>query len=390
MPINNNPAQPPALPPLALYIHIPWCIRKCPYCDFNSHAVRGEIPEQAYVKTLLADLNHEREAAQGREISSIFIGGGTPSLFSASAIAEILHGADKIVPFASNIEITMEANPGTFEQQRFEGFKAAGVNRLSIGVQSFNDQHLALLGRVHSSAEASKAISAAQRIGFDHINIDLMHGLAEQTPAQAMQDLATGLALGSDHLSWYQLTIEPNTEFHARPPTLPDLDILWDIQQQGQALISDAGFNQYEISAYAQADSQAQHNINYWQFGDYFGIGAGAHGKLSFWDAQKNSLEVHRRWKKRSPKAYLNSVDLVGGQNLIKADELPFEFMMNALRLIDGVPTQFYQQRTGQSLASIEKELLLAQRKGLLQVDQRIAPTKQGALFLNDLLEYFV
>ncbi len=389
MPINN-PAQPPVLPPLALYIHIPWCIRKCPYCDFNSHAVRGKIPEQAYVKTLLADLNHEREAAQGREISSIFIGGGTPSLFSASAIADILHGANKIVPFASNIEITMEANPGTFEQQRFEGFKAAGVNRLSIGVQSFNDQHLALLGRVHSSAEAIKAISAAQRIGFDHINIDLMHGLAEQIPAQAMQDLATGLALGTDHLSWYQLTIEPNTEFHARPPTLPDLNVLWDIQQQGQALISDAGFNQYEISAYAQADSQAQHNINYWQFGDYFGIGAGAHGKLSFWDTQKNSLEVHRRWKKRSPKAYLNSVDLVGGQNLIKADELPFEFMMNALRLIDGVPTQFYQQRTGQSLASIEKELQLAQRKGLLQVDQRIAPTKQGALFLNDLLEYFV
>ncbi|MCJ8297424.1 MAG: radical SAM family heme chaperone HemW [Pseudomonadales bacterium] len=379
-----------SLPPLALYIHIPWCIRKCPYCDFNSHAVRGEIPEQQYVKALLADLNAEKNAAQGREISSIFIGGGTPSLFSAGAIAEILNGAQQIIPFASDIEITMEANPGTFERERFAGFKAAGVTRLSIGVQSFNSEHLQLLGRIHSGDEAIKAISAAADIGFAHINIDLMHGLAKQSPKQALQDLSTAIALGTDHLSWYQLTIEPNTEFHIRPPTLPDIDSLWDIQQQGQALIASAGFSQYEISAYARENAQARHNINYWQFGDYFGIGAGAHGKLSFYQQDTGALEIVRRWKKRSPKAYLESVVPLGGQNLIAADELPFEFMMNAMRLIDGAPTAYYAQRTGQPLSSIEMQLAAASAKGLLSVANRITPTRQGSLFLNDLLEYFI
>ncbi|MEH6442472.1 MAG: radical SAM family heme chaperone HemW [Oceanospirillaceae bacterium] len=380
----------PTLPPLALYIHIPWCVKKCPYCDFNSHAVRGEIPEAAYVKALLADLTAEKNAAQNRPISSIFIGGGTPSLFSAAAIGEILHEAEKIVPFATDIEITMEANPGTFERKRFAGFKAAGVNRLSVGVQSFNDEHLAQLGRIHSADEAIKAIKAASQLGFEHINIDLMHGLAKQSPQQALQDLDTAIALGSDHLSWYQLTIEPNTEFHARPPILPDIDTLWDIQQAGQALIATAGFEQYEISAYAKPNCQAQHNINYWQFGDYFGIGAGAHGKLSFYDAQSQSLEIIRRWKKRSPKSYLSHVNPLGGENTLSAQELPFEFMMNALRLKTGVPTEYYQQRTGQSLASMQNALNDAQVRGLLQVDQNIAPTAQGSLFLNDLLEYFI
>ena len=378
------------LPPLALYIHIPWCVRKCPYCDFNSHAVRGEIPEAQYVKALLADLTREKNAAQGRSISSIFIGGGTPSLFSAKGIADILQGAEKIVPFASNIEITMEANPGTFESERFAGFKAAGVTRLSVGVQSFNDEHLVQLGRIHSGAEAIVAIEAAAKLGFAHLNIDLMHGLAKQSPAQALQDLSTGIALGSDHLSWYQLTIEPNTEFHARPPTLPDLDTLWDIQQEGQALIAAAGFVQYEISAYAKAGAQARHNINYWQFGDYFGVGAGAHGKLSFWNEDKSQLEITRRWKKRSPKAYLSSVDPLGGQNIVAADELPFEFMMNALRLTEGAPMEYYTQRTGLPISSVQQALQQAQAKGLIKQGDRIAPTEHGALFLNDLLEYFV
>jgi oxygen-independent coproporphyrinogen-3 oxidase len=385
-----NPHTPSNLPPLALYIHIPWCVKKCPYCDFNSHAVRGEIPEAQYVKAVLADLEREKNAAQGRPISSIFIGGGTPSLFTAKGISDILHGADKIVPFAPDIEITMEANPGTFEKERFAGFQAAGVNRLSIGVQSFNDQHLEQLGRIHSGTEAIAAIESARKLGFKHLNIDLMHGLAKQSPKQALQDLRTAIALGNDHLSWYQLTIEPNTEFHARPPTLPDIDTLWDIQQEGQALISAAGFTQYEISAYAKPNSQARHNINYWQFGDYFGIGAGAHGKLSFWDESTQQLEISRRWKKRSPKAYLGAVDPLGGSNIIEADDLPFEFMMNALRLTDGAPESFYQQRTGLGLSSVEEALAKARRDGLIHAGDSIAPTERGALFLNDLLEYFI
>ena len=378
------------LPPLALYIHIPWCVRKCPYCDFNSHAVRGEIPETAYVKALLADLEREKGAAQGRQISSIFIGGGTPSLFTARAIGDILTGANNIITFAQDIEITMEANPGTFEIERFAGFQSAGVNRLSIGVQSFNSQHLNALGRIHSGDEASSAIRAARNLGFDHINIDLMHGLAEQSPEQALADLSQAISLGTDHLSWYQLTIEPNTEFHARPPVLPELDTLWDIQQQGQELIASAGFKQYEISAYAKDDARAQHNVNYWQFGDYIGIGAGAHGKLTLLDDTAQALQINRRWKKRSPKSYLQNIDPLGGQNNIKSDELAFEFMMNALRLVDGVKSEYFEQRTGLPLASIQQQLNAAAKKGLLVQAETIAPTKHGALFLNDLLEHFI
>jgi oxygen-independent coproporphyrinogen-3 oxidase len=352
--------------------------------------VQGEIPEKSYLKALLSDLSREKQAAQGREISSVFIGGGTPSLFSAKAIAAILQGANDLVPFSKNIEITMEANPGTFERERFAGFKAAGVNRLSIGVQSFNTEHLNLLGRIHSGQEAQLAIIAAQKIGFEHINIDLMHGLSNQSPAQAMQDLNRGLSLGTDHLSWYQLTIEPNTEFYARPPILPDIDTLWNIQQEGQEVLAEAGFQQYEISAYAQPGCRAEHNINYWQFGDYFGIGAGAHGKLSLWNAQTQTLEIHRRWKKRSPKAYLKNIDPIGGQNLITTDEIPFEFMMNALRLVEGVPENFYAERTGQTLSRVQPLIDSARKKGLLVSGGDIAPTRQGQLFLNDLLEIFL
>lgn len=385
----------PQLPPLALYIHIPWCIRKCPYCDFNSHAVKGDIPEKQYIDALIADLHVEQRAAQGREISSIFIGGGTPSLFSSDAIAEILQRAQQIIPFASGIEITMEANPGTFERQRFAGFKNAGVNRLSIGVQSFNNDHLTRLGRIHSGDEARAAISAANEIGFSHLNIDLMHGLAGQTSQQAMLDIETAIQLEPDHLSWYQLTIEPNTEFHARPPVLPDDESLWQIQEQGQKLIAAAGFKQYEVSAYAKTNAQAQHNLNYWQFGDYIGIGAGAHGKLTLLKEstlgdEQQAFEIIRRWKKRSPKAYLSNIDPLGEQSIINTQELGFEFMMNALRLSQGVDTGLFQAHTGLPIETLQTTLNKAVNAGLLTASDRITPTRKGTLFLNDLLELFI
>lgn len=372
--------------PLSLYVHIPWCVRKCPYCDFNSHAVRDELPEAAYIDTVLADLRHEARWAQGREIQSIFIGGGTPSLFSAQSIAKLLDSANRIVPFASDIEITMEANPGTFEQDKFAGFLAAGVNRLSIGVQSFNTHHLKALGRIHSGQEAERAIAAAHQLGFKRLNIDLMHGLPDQTPQQALADLEQGLALGPDHLSWYQLTIEPNTEFYQRPPQIPEDDALWEIQQQGQARIHAAGFTQYEVSAYAKAPTaRARHNLNYWEFGDYIGIGAGAHGKVT----DLSTHEIHRRWKQRSPKAYMTHIDPLGGSRILAPDELPFEFMMNALRLIDGVPTERFHERTGQPIEVMAAVLQQAREKGLLH-PHRLQATPQGQLFLNDLLALFL
>ena len=377
------------LPPLSLYIHIPWCVRKCPYCDFNSHAVKDEIPEQAYVKALLNDLQLEQAAAQGRSIETIFIGGGTPSLFTAQAIGQILEGANRIIPFSSNVEITMEANPGTFEQERFAGFKAAGVTRLSVGVQSFNQQHLQKLGRIHSGEEAKKAILAAQSIGFEHLNIDLMHGLPDQTAEQAIDDLNTAIALQPDHLSWYQLTIEPNTEFFAKPPVIPEDDILWGIQEAGQSILAKAGFKQYEVSAYAINEaSRAKHNLNYWQFGDYIGIGAGAHGKLTF--PEQNLIQ--RRWKQRSPKSYLQSIHPLGGEQSVLPEDRTFEFMMNALRLIDGVPFAQYQQRTLLDPALYLQQPLNDAIRRQLMVDSsaQLQATPQGYLFLNDLSETFI
>ena len=377
------------LPPLSLYIHIPWCVRKCPYCDFNSHAVKDEIPEQAYVKALLNDLQLEQAAAQGRSIETIFIGGGTPSLFTAQAIGQILEGANRIIPFSSNVEITMEANPGTFEQARFAGFKAAGVTRLSVGVQSFNQQHLQKLGRIHSGEEAKKAILAAQSIGFEHLNIDLMHGLPDQTAEQAIDDLNTAIALQPDHLSWYQLTIEPNTEFFAKPPVIPEDDILWGIQEAGQSILAKAGFKQYEVSAYAINEAaRAKHNLNYWQFGDYIGIGAGAHGKLTF--PEQNLIQ--RRWKQRSPKSYLQSIHPLGGEQSVLPEDRTFEFMMNALRLIDGVPFAQYQQRTLLDPALYLQQPLNDAIRRQLMVDSsaQLQATPQGYLFLNDLSETFI
>ena len=376
---------PIALPPLSLYIHIPWCVRKCPYCDFNSHAVREEIPEEAYVAALLADLEQELAGIKPRPLQSIFIGGGTPSLFSAAMIDQLLVEVEKRISFAPDIEITMEANPGTFEQEKFRGYRDAGVNRISLGIQSFANEQLKALGRIHSGDEAVKAAGLAREL-FDNMNLDLMHGLPGQSTAQALEDLRTAADLKPDHISWYQLTIEPNTEFHSRPPSLPVDETLWEIQDQGQQYLAEAGFQQYEISAYAQPGKRARHNLNYWQFGDYIGIGAGAHGKITLADGT-----ILRRWKQKQPKAYMNSEKRLGGSEAIETDALPFEFMLNALRLTDGVEDRLFTERTGLSLAVIQPQLAKAQKMGLLDTNpEKLAPTQQGRLFLNNLLEMFL
>ncbi len=374
------------LPPLSLYVHVPWCVRKCPYCDFNSHAQRGELPESAYLAALLLDLDGELSLVDGRQLQSIFIGGGTPSLMSAAFYQQLIPAIAQRIPFAEDIEITLEANPGTFEQDRFAGYLEAGINRVSLGVQSFDDRSLEALGRIHSGAEAASAIDQAQRIGFERINLDLMHGLPGQTPEMALADLQQGLALGTSHLSWYQLTIEPNTEFHNRPPQLPVDEALWAIQEQGQALLAQSGFEQYEISGYSRAGQQCRHNLNYWHFGDYLGIGAGAHAKLT--DLQ--SQQLIRRWKPRQPKAYQDAPCLAK-QRVIQTDELPLEFMMNALRLHQGVESALFEVATGVSLQQIQPQLDQARQRGLLEPAlDRLAPTLQGRRFLNDLLELFV
>ncbi|MGE8414818.1 MAG: radical SAM family heme chaperone HemW [Pseudomonas sp.] len=377
----------PQLPPLALYIHIPWCVRKCPYCDFNSHAASPTLPEEEYIDALLADLDQDLPAAHGRELSSIFFGGGTPSLFSAAALGRLLAGVQQRIPFASDIEITLEANPGTFEQEKFTAYRALGINRLSIGIQSFQEQKLQALGRIHSGAEAVRAADMARQAGFDNFNLDLMHGLPDQSLDDALGDLRQAIAMGPTHLSWYQLTLEPNTVFWNQPPTLPEDDILWDIQEAGQALLAEHGYAQYEVSAYAQPGRAARHNLNYWSFGDFIGIGAGAHGKLSHPDGR-----ILRTWKTRLPKDYLNPAKpFKAGEKALGNEELPFEFLMNALRLTDGVDAVLFAQRTGLDLASLAEGRRQAEQSGLLQVEpSRLAATARGQLFLNDLLQYFL
>ena len=378
------------LPPLSLYIHVPWCVKKCPYCDFNSHQLNGELPEKAYVDALLHDFQRELQVAGSeRLIHSVFIGGGTPSLLSASAYQRLFAGLQAF--FADDIEITMEANPGTYEHDRFQTYLDAGVNRLSLGVQSFQDDKLNALGRIHCAQEAQQAIAAITQAGFGNINIDLMHGLPGQSPEDALYDLQQAIDLQPAHISWYQLTIEPNTVFYAKTPVLPPDETLWDIQEAGQALLASAGFMQYEISAYSQPGRRSQHNLNYWQFGDYIGIGAGAHGKLT----NADSGQITRNWKTRMPRDYLAAdVNISGnfeaGQRVLEPDELAIEFMMNALRLHEGVDARLYSERTGQSLDSISKPLQLARHKGLLDArTDRLKPTPTGRLFLNDLLELF-
>jgi oxygen-independent coproporphyrinogen-3 oxidase len=375
------------LPPLSLYIHVPWCVRKCPYCDFNSHEAKDELPQAQYVTALLKDLDEELGYVAGRTIQSIFIGGGTPSLFDAPAYARLFSELKKNLNFAPDIEITLEANPGTFEANKFAAYRETGINRLSMGIQSFNDLQLQALGRIHDSDQAKKAINIAQTVGFDNFNLDLMHGLPGQSLRDALDDIKQALTFNPKHLSWYQLTIEPNTEYYSKPPTLPQDETLWDIQEQGQALLASAGLAQYEISAYSQPGQQARHNLNYWQFGDYIGIGAGAHGKLTL-----SNGTIIRRNKTRAPKDYLNpDKPFCAGEKAIPQDEMGLEFMMNALRLSQGVASDLFPRYTGQSLASIQPQMDEAIKQGLLINDpKRIAPTEKGRLYLNDLLGVFL
>ena len=374
--------------PLSLYVHVPWCVRKCPYCDFNSHQVRNEIPQQRYVDTLIEDLRSEAMLAGDRPIHSIFIGGGTPSLFTPEAYQQILGAVRDQFELAPSAEVTLEANPGTFERERFQGYREAGINRVSIGVQSFNNDSLDALGRIHNGDEAIAAAEAASTI-FDRFNLDLMHGLPQQTPELALADLRQALALNPNQISWYQLTLEPNTEFAARPPRLPVEEELWQIQEAGQSLLESAGYRQYEISAFARSGGESAHNINYWRFGDYIGIGAGAHGKFSNWNGE--SIEIRRRHKQRQPKGYMNPESRIAGDELIAADDRAFEFMLNALRLTDGFELKLFAERTGLAVTLIEAKLDVAQRKGLLKIEKGFAkPTNEGRLFLNDLLELFL
>ncbi len=376
-----------ALPPLSLYIHIPWCVRKCPYCDFNSHEVRGGLPEQEYVAALLRDLELALPQIWGRPVYSVFIGGGTPSLLSAQAVGKILDAVRMLLPLDMNAEVTLEANPGTVEAEKFAGFRDAGVNRLSLGIQSFNDAHLKALGRIHSADEARRAVEIAQQ-HFDNINLDLMYGLPQQTLEEAVQDVHEALKFSPQHLSCYHLTLEPNTLFYRYPPALPDDDMSSAMQQRIEELLAAQGYEHYETSAFAQPRKQARHNLNYWQFGDYLGIGAGAHSKLSFHD------KVIRQARYKQPQAYLEQVAQgapVQTEHEVGREELGFEFMMNALRLNEGFIPALFTERTSLSLLALRRELELAEQRGLLlRQPQRIAPTELGRRFLNDLLQIFL
>jgi len=375
------------LPPLALYIHIPWCLKKCPYCDFNSHEVHGDAPEAAYVDALLLDLEFALPSIWGRKVVSIFVGGGTPSLFSAAAIDRLMGGVRARVPLLPDAEVTLEANPGTFERQKFADFHAAGVNRLSLGIQSFDPAQLQALGRVHDADEARRAAEAALRI-FGNVNFDLMYGLPRQTVQEARADLAAALAFAPPHLSFYHLTLEPNTLFHRYPPPLPDDDTAADIEDAVHATLDGAGYQHYETSAYAKPGRQCAHNANYWRFGDYLGIGAGAHSKLSFADRIVRQL----RWKQ--PKHYVEAVAL--GRPLqeevdVTRGDVGFEFMLNALRLTAGVPAALFAERTGYPLSLVANGLDAATRKGLLESDPAsLQPTALGRRFLNDLQSLFL
>ena len=380
-----------ALPPLALYVHIPWCVRKCPYCDFNSHEAKGAIPEREYVDALITDLEHDLPRVWGRKLKSIFIGGGTPSLFAPASIDRLLCAVRARLPFVSpDIEVTLEANPGTVEQGKFAELRAAGVNRLSIGVQSFAADALERLGRIHGAKEAVRAAEQAHAAGFDNFNLDLMFGLPGQTSDTAANDVATAIALEPTHISYYQLTLEPNTLFAARPPTLPEDDAIAAIQERGQHALAEHGYAQYEVSAYARAGKQCAHNLNYWTFGDYLGIGAGAHAKIS--DAQTQSIQ--RLWKVKNPRDYLAAVPgstHIGGVSTLTLADVGFEFMMNALRLNDGFETRLFTERTGLPLSVVEAQLMHAQRKGWIETTHtHIRATQQGLRYLNDVLEGFL
>ena len=372
--------------PLALYVHIPWCVRKCPYCDFNSHPLRGPLEEERYLAALLADLAVDIPLAGGRQVQSVFIGGGTPSLVSGSFVGRLLDAVDGQLGLAPATEVTLEANPGIAEALSFRDYRAAGVNRLSIGIQSFSDRRLAALGRIHGRSEALAAVDLARRAGFDNLNLDLMHGLPDQTVGEALADLETALELAPEHLSWYQLTVEPNTAFAASPPSLPDDDLAWEIEEAGLARLADAGFERYEVSAHARPGLRCRHNLNYWEFGDYLGIGAGAHGKLTRRDGA-----IERRWKARHPADYLRGAsDVVAGTRRLAPHDLRLEFALNALRLTDGVPLDLCAARTGLPNRALSPALERARDLGLLEpVPDRLAPTPLGRRFLNRLVGLF-
>ena len=377
--------------PLSLYVHIPWCVQKCPYCDFNSHEARGGIPEAEYIAALIADLESALPLVWGRKVSSIFFGGGTPSLLSGEALDQLLTAIRMRLPLLPEAEITLEANPGTVEADKFAAFRAAGINRLSLGIQSFNPAHLKALGRIHDGDEARRAIEIAAA-HFDNFNLDLMYGLPGQTLGEALHDVETALAFAPTHLSCYQLTLEPNTAFAARPPELPESDICADMQEAIEARLAAAGFTHYETSAFAQPGRQCRHNLNYWTFGDYLGIGAGAHGKLTLHDGKHWEVRRQMRWKQ--PKQYLAQIAQatpVQEEFSVEAGDLPFEFMMNALRLNEGFEPDLFAMRTSLPLVTIESELRRAEQQGLIERQlQRIAPTLQGQRFLNRLLELFM
>jgi oxygen-independent coproporphyrinogen-3 oxidase len=374
-------------PPLSLYLHLPWCVKKCPYCDFNSHAAQG-VPEAAYIDALLADLEHALPDIWGRRIHTVFFGGGTPSLFSAEGIDRILTGVRTLTQLVPGAEITLEANPGTVEAARFAGFRAAGITRVSLGIQSFNPRHLQALGRIHDDAEARRAAELAAT-HFDTFNLDLMFALPGQTLAEALADVDTALAFRPPHLSAYHLTLEPNTPFgHTAPPNLPDDDLAADMQLAIEARLEEAGLQHYETSAYARPGHASRHNLNYWQFGDYLGIGAGAHSKLSFHD------RIERQMRTKHPQQYMGAVKTgahIADTRTLTRGDLPFEFMMNALRLNEGVPAALFEARTGLPLAVCAAALERARGRGLLEADpSRLKPTLQGQHFLNDLLESFL
>lgn len=392
-------------PPLSLYIHIPWCVQKCPYCDFNSHGIKqgdydqtqsqSSLPEVEYVMHLLQDLDQDierylpKKALQRRQLESIFIGGGTPSLFSSGAIKQILDGVKQRLPVSEDMEVTLEANPGTVEADKFAGFVEAGVNRISIGVQSFNNEHLVQLGRIHDGQQAVKAAYIAKSVGLNSFNMDIMHGLPGQTLEQGLSDLKQAIALNPPHLSWYQLTIEPNTLFHSKPPTLPQDETLWDIQEQGHELLQQAGYKQYEISAYSKNQEQCQHNLNYWRFGDYLGIGCGAHGKITTDDGK-----IRRTAKVKHPKGYMDLTrNKLFQENQVQEQELGFEYFMNRFRLMEDCPKDGYSKTTGLAIEDfgVLAQLQKAKAKQLLkETHSHWQVTEMGKRYLNELLTLFL
>lgn len=386
-PVARVQPQLRAMPPLSLYVHWPWCVKKCPYCDFNSHEVHQAIPQSAYITALIADLESALPSIWGRRVSSMFIGGGTPSLMSPEALDELLTSVRARVTLLPDAEITLEANPGTVETARFAAFREAGINRISLGIQSFDDAKLAALGRIHDSQEARAAIEIALK-HFDNVNLDLMYALPQQTLAEASQDIDALLSFGTPHLSCYQLTIEPNTAFAHAPPAVPDSDLAADMQEMVEDRLGAAGYGHYETSAFAQPGRRCRHNLNYWQFGDYLGIGAGAHGKLS------SATRIWREARERHPNAYLDGIargHTIAEAREVGARELPVEFMMNALRLTEGFATPLFAERTGLPIETIEAQLIAARNRGLLEADRNyVRPTVAGQRFLNDLLQMFL